>query len=105
MATRPLLAAANPPAREGKAICLAKLCMFAVESGIQPPSARQTPASGQRNCTLQLSSEAAACPVLFFSCLLELPISGDLEAIFVIQVLFTTTLSHPLCTASLPKKC
>lgn len=103
MPTRPLPVAANP-AKESRAICLPKLCVSTVEPGIQPPSARQTPTSGQRNCTLHLSLEAAACPVLFFSSLLELPVSGDLEAIPVIQVLLTTSLSHSLHTASLPKK-
>lgn len=87
VATQPLPAAANPPAQEGRAHCLPKLCMSTVEPGIQPPSARQTPTSGQRNRMIHLSLEAAACPALFFSFLLEPPISGDCEAIFVIQVL------------------
>ena len=46
------------------------------------PFSQADPMSGQRNCWLRLSSEAAACPVLFFSHLLELSISGDLEAFF-----------------------
>jgi len=43
MATRPLLPAANPPAQEGRAVCLPRRCMSTVKPGVQPPSARQTP--------------------------------------------------------------